>query len=400
MLRLGLLMIWGCFSPSPPAAAAPCGLVQGEPLLPSFDGADASREQVKTRLVPVLGSCEQVTDLQPVPGRPEQLVVLQKTGELRVVDLNTGAVSLLKELTVRTRSEQGLLGLAFHPKFEQNGRLYLHYVSPQGSQGRSVVQGFTVDPKQPLGSSPVTDGAVVLELDQPFANHDAGQLAFGPDGMLYIGFGDGGSANDPLGSGQDGSTWLGAMLRVDVDTIPEGKGYGIPADNPFVGKPEVRDEIWALGLRNPWRYSFAPDGRLIVGDVGQNLYEEVSFVERGANLGWKVREAAHCFEPKEGCLTEGLVDPIYEYDHTEGISITGGFVWTAPAPSSLSNHYVFGDFGTGRLWAIPLPEGNTLVKAQSLGHYDVNPSTFGRLADGTLLVAGFSKGVVYRLEAL
>src|SRR5690606_17015907 len=171
---------------------------------------------------------------------------------------------------VRTRSELGLLGLAYHPKFAQNGLFYVNY-NPQDGATRTVVSEWKTDPRA-VANTRASETRRLLEVEQPYPNHDGGGLAFGPDGLLYIGMGDGGAADDPLGNGQRLSTLLGAMLRIDVDSRSDGQQYGIPKDNPFVGRSDARPEIWAYGLRNPWRFSFAPDGRLIVADVGQDLW--------------------------------------------------------------------------------------------------------------------------------
>ena len=237
-----------------------------------------------------------------------------------------------------------------------------------------------------------------MTVFQPYANHDAGQLAFGPDGMLYIGWGDGGFRNDPKGSGQDRQTMLGAMLRVDIDNPDGGRAYGIPADNPFVNDAGTLDEIYAIGLRNPWRYSFAPDGRLVVADVGQDLWEEVSIVPAGGNLGWNLREGFHCFPPGGSCPSdEPLVEPIYEYGRDDGNSITGGFVDTS-GDEKLNGLYVFGDFVTGRLWAIDLPESGTATP-RALGRWPILPSTFGQDTQGRVYVADFGSGTIYRIQA-
>jgi glucose/arabinose dehydrogenase len=196
------------------------------------------------------------------------------------------------------------------------------------------------------------------------------------------------------------------MLRIDVDSASpqspiDGRAYGIPVDNPFLDQPGAQPETWAIGLRNPWRFSFAPDGRMVVGDVGQNRHEEVSIVAAGDNMGWKIREASHCFEPANNCTTTGLVDPVYTYDHTtDGTSITGGYVYTGTALPALAGKYVFADFTSGRVWALDLPgsvPGAGTVSA--LGRFESLISTFGRDADGELVLADFGAGVIYRLVA-
>jgi glucose/arabinose dehydrogenase len=237
---------------------------------------------------------------------------------------------------------------------------------------------------------------ILFTVEQPFPNHNGGMLVFGPDGLLYVGLGDGGAGGDPHGHGQNLGTLLGAMLRIDVGRKDPGLEYAVPKDNPFVGKQGARPEVWAYGLRNPWRYSFDPKGRLIAGDVGQEAWEEITLVERGANLGWKVREGAHCYSPKEGCRTAGLTDPLFEYDRSLGLSVTGGYVYTGKRIPSLAGRFIFGDFGTGRLWALEL-DSSKRAKTQFLGRYSYAFSTFGRDSDGEIYATDFGPGAVYRL---
>lgn len=372
-----------------PTAAASASPQEGR-----FEGLDTDRPQLATRLVPVITGVSQPTDLAVVPGHPDRAVVLSKGGTASLVDLQTGEHSPWITLEVATTSELGLLGIAFHPDFESSGRLFLNHTPPRGGgKAATVISERRTDPRT---LSPPVQVGDLLSVDQPYQNHDAGQLAFGPDGMLYVGLGDGGFRNDPLGAGQDRSTLLGSMLRLSVDTPG---AYTVPGDNPFVGTPGVRPEIWAYGLRNPWRYAFAPDGRLIVADVGQNTWEEIDLVSRGDNLGWRIREGASCFDPAEGCPTAGLTDPIYTYGREDGSSITGGVVWTAPGP--LQGRYLFGDFVTGRLWALLLPEPGTppaTAGVTALGRFEIRPSAFARTADGQVWVADFIGGAIYRIE--
>jgi glucose/arabinose dehydrogenase len=231
-------------------------------------------------------------------------------------------------------------------------------------------------------------------VDQPYGNHKAGQLAFGPDGDLYVGFGDGGSEGDPQGNGQNTHTFLGKMLRIDVNHRDSGKAYAIPQDNPFVNTSSFLPEIWALGLRNPWRYSFDSQGRLIVSDVGQDTWEEIDLLEKGRNYGWNIREGKHCYHPPQGCRTQGLTDPIYEYSHDEGIAVIGGYVYDGKAIPSLSGKYVFGDFGSGRLWALTLPDASDVF---ALGRWGVSISTFGRDLQGELYLADYTSGKIYHI---
>ncbi len=358
--------------------------------IPVFDGPDADRDPLRVDLVPVAEGFDRITDLQFVPGASDLLVVLQQGGQAWWTDLATGERGLLFEIEVTGASEQGLLGLAFHPDFEENGRFYVN-ATPSGVRPEvSRVSAWEVA-EGGLRAGEARAVATVLEVEQPYQNHNAGQLAFGPDGYLYIGWGDGGFRNDPEGHGQDATTLLGSMLRIDVDGPPP---YAIPADNPFVDDPEIPDETWAIGLRNPWRYSFAPDGRLIVADVGQDAWEEVSLAEAGDNLGWAVREGSHCFPPDADCPTEGFVDPIHDYTRHEGISITGGYVYTGEAVPALAGLYVFGDFGSGRLWAIPLAPDPPVL---ALGRWPMLVSTFGRDAAGEIYVAAYGQGTVHRI---
>ncbi|MEW5848600.1 MAG: PQQ-dependent sugar dehydrogenase [Myxococcota bacterium] len=355
---------------------------------------------VRVQLQQVASGLEQPTDLQFVPGQPRRLVVLEKTGRARVLELGDNGATGLKDLLkveVATSSELGLLGLAFHPRFVENGRFFIND-NPVGGELRTRISEWHIPPDQ-VGNSAARLVRVILQVPQPYQNHDAGQLVFGPDGFLYIGLGDGGWMGDPKEAGQDLGQLLGKMLRVDVDKQTPEKPYAVPSDNPLVNKPGARPEIWAWGLRNPWRYSFDPTGRLIVADVGQNLYEEIDLVARGDNLGWDEREGMHCFEPKEGCQTEGLVEPIHEYGRTEGASITGGYVYLGKSIPALMGKYVYGDFTSGRVWALTLPPPGSRTGAinEPLGRFSMLISTFGRDVEGEVYLADFGGGAVHKL---
>jgi len=358
----------------------------------------AANGPVNVKLKEVASGFDQITDVQFVPGQPRRMVVVEKSGAARILDLDDGGgrkVGTLFKVDVLAESELGLLGLAFHPRFAENGRFYVNF-NPKDGKMRTRISEWTIAPAD-LGKTEAKETRVVLEVEQPYQNHNAGQLAFGPDGMLYFGLGDGGWMGDPQGNGQNPGVLLGKMLRVDINNT-DGKPYAVPTDNPFVGKEGWRPEIWALGLRNPWRFSFAPDGRLLLADVGQDLFEEVDIVERGANLGWSVREATHCFEPKQDCRTEGLVDPIFEYGRTDGTSITGGYVYDGSAVPSLRGSYVFADFTSGKMWALQVPAGITLVKeARLIGTFRMLTSSFGRDAAGEIYAADFAQGTVSML---
>ncbi len=378
----------------------------GEVLLGVFDGGDAARPALPVGLVPVVTGLQEPTDIQFPPGRADVMVVLEKRGRARVYRAADGTVlSDLLDLDVLFRSEQGLLGLAFHPEFgPTGGRIFVNHVMARGKGEVSRVSAFTVTIAGDAWTA--VDEQVALEVPQPYANHDAGQLAFGPDGMLYVGWGDGGWRDDPHNNGQDPTTFLGAMLRLDVDHPTADKPYGVPADNPFVARPGVPGEVWATGLRNPWRYSFDPKGRLVVADVGQNLWEEVDVVQAGDNLGWRVREARHCFPPDQACEdadTLGMVDPVWEYGRDDGQSITGGYVYTGAAIPALAGKFVVGDFVSGRMWALDLPDSVSnaapVAPAHALGRFKMLISTFGRDAAGELYVADYQSGTVHKLVA-
>ncbi|MCP4806545.1 MAG: PQQ-dependent sugar dehydrogenase [Proteobacteria bacterium] len=365
------------------------------PLEATITGNDIAREHVAVDLLPVATGTIQPTDVQFTPDGSTMLV-LEKKGKLRWFSTTDESSGVVTEIPVKIASEEGLLGLVLHPAFEDNGLFYLNYVIDEGGEDVSVVEEWTSSAADMRGQ--VSASRRILSLVQPYANHDAGQLQFGPDGMLYIGWGDGGLRNDPKGSGQDRTSWLGAMLRVDVDHPTGNLPYSIPADNPFLSDPDTRPEIWAYGLRNPWRYSFSPDGRLVMADVGQDLWEEISIVPAGGNMGWNVREGFHCFPPEGSCPgPDDLIDPIYEYGRDEGNSITGGYVDTS-GEEKLNGLYIFGDFVTGRLWAIDLPQTGAPTP-RTLGRWPILPSTFGRDTLGRVYVADFGSGTIYRVQA-
>ena len=291
-------------------------------------------------------------------------------------------------------SEQGLLGLAFHPDYAQNGLFIVNYTDQQGA---TVVARFSVS-SDPARADPASE-AVLLTVRQPASNHNGGHLAFGPDGHLYIGLGDGGGAGDRYGNGQNGQTLLGAMLRLDVDS---GVPFAVPADNPFVGTPAVRDEIWALGLRNPWRFSFDRlTGEMYIADVGQNKYEEVNIQRAdsggGENYGWPIMEAAHCFPEGSGCDRSGLVLPVAEYDHSQGCSVTGGYVYRGSEFSILTGIYLFGDYCSGRIWGLA-PAGDGWRVAE-LAQESIQISSFGEDEAGELYVLNLGGGELLKIVA-
>lgn len=300
--------------------------------------------------------------------------------------------------------ERGLLGLAFHPDYAKN-RCYFLYFMPKS---RGSAPDSTVIDERRADASLLADGGGrsrrVLGIEQPFANHNGGSLAFGPkDGKLYIGTGDGGAGGDPRGYGQDLGSLLGKMLRIDVDDTAGGRAYGIPTDNPFVsGKGltggAARPEIWAYGLRNPWKWSFdGPTGDLWVGDVGQNNREEIAKVGRGENHGWRIMEGYACFDPAVDCPKEGLTLPIADLPRDEARSITGGYVYRGDATSPWHGAYFFGDWETKFWWVITQgqKQGETPRK---LGRLPDQPASFGIDSRGNLYMVGYRKGILYRMK--
>lgn len=296
-----------------------------------------------------------------------RLFVADQTGEIYVIEEGTKLQQPFLSVSNRMVSllsaydERGLLGLAFHPEYAENGRFFVHYSAPEPGQGvdhKSVVSEFLVSSEN-VNLADDTSERIILTVSQPESNHNAGQLAFGPDGYLYIGLGDGGGSYDrhgTIGNAQDTSTLLGSILRIDVDT---GDPYGIPSGNPFVADTEARDEIYAYGFRNPYRFSFDNDtGRLIVGDVGQWNWEELNLVEKGGNYGWRIMEGNHIYDQDLaddlGIDPESLQKPIDEYDHSVGHAVVAGFVYRGGQPCEILGKYVFADWGKSFL----IPSGH------------------------------------------
>jgi glucose/arabinose dehydrogenase len=276
------------------------------------------------------------------PDDVERVFIVERPGRIRVVRNGTLLGAPFLDLTgvVLSGGEQGLLSLAFHPDYATNGHFFVNYTD---LDGHTRVERYTVT-AAPDVADPASD-LTILSVEQPFSNHNGGQVAFGPDGMLYIGMGDGGGeGGDPLRHGQNRATLLGSLLRIDVDAASP---YAIPPDNPFVADPSAAPETWAYGLRNPWRFSFdRHTGDLYIGDVGQDSREEISFQPAaspgGENYGWKVMEGTACFSPRNGCSQAGLVPPVLDYTHADGCSVTGGFVYRGVEPT-LAGRYFFAD---------------------------------------------------------
>ena len=323
----------------------------------------------------------------------DRLFVVEQGGRILVLAAGSllGQPFLDISSEISTDGERGLLGLAFHPRYSENGFFFVNYTDLRGN---SVVSRFSVSSDANRADS--ASEVEVFSFSQPFSNHNGGHLAFGPDDYLYIASGDGGGGGDPQNNGQSLDTFLGKILRIDVDGLP----YAIPPDNPFVGRGGARDEIWALGLRNPWRFSFdRGTGDLFIGDVGQNLEEEIDFQPSGSaggeNYGWRRMEGSLCFEPSSNCQDSSLTDPILVYGHDSHCSVTGGYRYRGKSNSALEGMYVFGDFCSGVIWgAEPGPDGMWL--ATVLADTNLSISSFGEDEGGELYVIDRG-GSIYRV---
>jgi len=351
------------------------------------------------RLVRVTDGLVQPVGIVTAGDGSDRLFIVEQRGTVAVLSPDRQATRWLDlQGRVRAQGERGLLGLAFHPDFAGNGRVFVHYTDRDGDTVLSELQA------DPAGErvDPATE-VVLFTLDQPYGNHNGGQIAFGPDGHLYLGLGDGGSGGDPLNAGQDLGTPLGALLRFDVDAGGPGE-LRVPADNPFVGMDDARPEIWAYGLRNPWRFHFdARTGDLWIADVGQNAVEEVNLQPAaspgGENYGWRVVEGDRCFDPPSGCDLDAFVAPVITYTHASGWgrSITGGVVPYGDAAPSLRGRYLFGDFVSGRVFVAD-GDAQAGISAAELLRAGFGIATFGLDEALDAYLADYGSGVLYRFE--
>lgn len=355
-----------------------------------------------------------------IPGRPGVFLALERGGggqdaRIHAFEEKAGKwrrkvfFSLPVQTTAAASDERGLLGLAFHPRFSENRRYFIYYMPKRGEDGKDST---VIDARRADASLTADAGGKprrILSIEQPYANHNGGSLAFGPrDGMLYIGTGDGGAAGDPHGNGQNLNSLLGKMLRIDVDDTAGGRAYVIPADNPFAGGQgpksdggeagaAARPEVWAYGLRNPWKWSFDPEtGMLWAGDVGQDNREEITVVGKGENHGWNLMEGFTCFDPPTACGKEGLTLPIADLPRDEARSITGGYVYRGDAKSPYHGAYIFGDWET-RNWYVLMPDHKAGDPPLKLGRLPDQPSSFGTDSKGNLYMVGYRKGAIYKI---
>ncbi len=339
----------------------------------------------------------------------DRLFVAERPGRIRVVNADgtlrpTPFLDITAKVSSYTNGEEGFLGFAFSPNYKTNGKFFVDYTANINGQLTSVVEQYTVDPAD--SNIALTSGLSILSQSQPFSNHNGGNLMFGPDGYLYINFGDGGSGGDPFGNGQNTNTFLGKILRIDVSNASVTQPYETPATNPFAGQSGKKEEIWAYGVRNPWRSSFdRTTGDLWIADVGQSAVEEIDFqaanAAGGANYGWNIMEGTACYNPSSGCNQAGLTLPIYDYTHAVGQSITGGYVYRSAQSKSLWGVYLYADYVAK--WIDGIQESNGtlsgpatryITNAQATG----NPISFGQDRLGDLYILFNNNGTVYRVE--
>ncbi|MBF0276929.1 MAG: PQQ-dependent sugar dehydrogenase [SAR324 cluster bacterium] len=324
------------------------------------------------------------------------LYVVEQEGVIKVISKKSASSEIFLDIRDRVRSqgnEEGLLSLAFHPDYLQNRIFFVNYTA--SAPRRSVISRFRAAPRN-SNQALVNSEERILEIKQPYGNHNGGQIAFGPDDYLYIGMGDGGSGGDPLGNGQNLKTLLGAILRININRKAASVSYTIPADNPFIKNTGARAEIWAYGLRNPWRFSFDRlTGELYAGDVGQNRFEEINLIQKGMNYGWNTMEGTHCFAPPIRCSQKNLTLPLIEYDHSQGISVTGGVVYRGKHIKSLEGSYLYGDYGSGNIWAFSQKDGR-VSQHRLLFQTRINIASFGENETGEVFVVGL-EGALYQI---
>ena len=354
----------------------------------------AAIAEARIRLVQVTAGLNQPVDIVDPGDGSNRLFIVEQAGRIRIFDGNRVLTTPFLNITtsVLCCGEQGLLSLAFHPNYRTNGFFFIYHVN---TSGNLVLARYKVSSRPNVANK--SSRKVLLTIPHPqFGNHNGGELQFGRDGYLYLSVGDGGSGGDPSNNAQNLNTLLGKILRIDVD---QGDPYSIPSSNPFFNQTGVRREIWAYGLRNPWRISFDKlQGHLYIGDVGQGNWEEINFQPAnspgGSNYGWRRMEGRHCFNPSSNCNSGSLKLPIFEYSHAQGCSVTGGFVYRGKAIVSLVGTYLFADYCSGTIWGSKRVSGRWVTNA--VLSTDKNISTFGQDQKGELYIADHA-GVVFRI---
>ena len=333
----------------------------------------------------------------------DRIFILEQQGRIKVFNNNPSVNTTETFLDIRSivdqdggYTEEGLLGLAFHPNYSSNGYFYVNYT--RHNPRRNVIARYSVSNNNP-NQADINSSVIILEVNQPYTNHNGGQMGFGADNYLYIIFGDGGSSGDPLGHGQNLSTLLGSLIRIDIDNTSGDLNYSIPEDNPFTEVLSARDEIYAYGLRNMWRFSWDLETGLLWGaDVGQNAYEEIDIIYSGLNYGWNVMEANHCFPIGSNCDSTGFEPPVLEYElYVNGVcSITGGYVYRGNSLFSLEGKYIYGDWCTGDIWALKYADDGDHLNEHLL-RSDINITSFGIDQNNELLFCG--NEYIYKLES-
>ena len=362
------------------------------------------------------------------PNNAKLLYIVEQAGLIKIINdgkkLSRPFFDINKRVVNPNRpgDERGLLGFAFHPNHTNNGKFYINYMD---NDGNTIISEFSTNSE--LRADHKSE-RIILKLKQPYGNHNGGDIQFGPDGYLYISIGDGGKAGDPLNAGQDLSSLFGKIIRIDIEQKP----YGIPKSNPFFGQKDKREEIWAWGLRNVWRFSFDKQtGDKYLADVGQNKWEEVNFEpassKGGLNYGWRIMEANHCYDPKENCPTEGLIKPIIEYPNdanhpafafriieelsfsetdVEGCSVTGGYVYRGQRIKSMQGQYIFGDYCSGNIWTLKVVNGKAINfknRTEEIniggGEFTTYISSFGQDSDGEIYIIDYNGGIYKLIES-
>jgi len=343
---------------------------------------------------------DQPVDIQFPNDQTNRLFIVSQPGIIYTFENNTGVGSKKIFLDITNRvlfgGEQGLLGLAFHPDFKNNGYFFVDYT--KNNPRRTIISRFKVKNGSP-NEADLNSELILMEIAQPYSNHNGGQISFGEDGYLYISLGDGGSGGDPQNNAQNLRSHLGKILRIDVNKTQDPYNYSIPIDNPFKGNTNgLKEEIFAWGLRNVWKFSFdKSSSTLWAADVGQNAWEEINIIQKGKNYGWRIMEGNHCFNPSSGCDTSNLTLPIWEYGHNQngGYSITGGYVYRGSSASEIFGNYIYGDFVTGNIWALELSGSN--IKNKLLFKTNHSVSTFGVDSAGELYFANYATGRLYKI---
>lgn len=379
----------------------------------SFTPALSAQDFDRLSLVQVASELAQPIGLANASDGRNRLFIIEQAGVIRILDTGSNSLNPTPFLDISAQvesgGEQGLLGLAFHPNFANNGHFYVNYTRPGSGQDLTVVSRFTVSAADPETADAGSE-AKLMEIPQDARNHNGGDLHFGPDGYLYIAMGDGGGSNDQYEHAQDINSLKGKMLRIDVDGPPGAedqlcgliRNYGIPDGNPFAGADGC-DEIWSYGLRNPWRFSFDRlTGDMLIGDVGQNTWEEIDFEPAntpGLNYGWSCREGAHDFPDGNACVSS-YIDPVLEYDHGSGCSVTGGYVYRGKS-SAFNGYYFYGDYCSRRVWLAKNAGAGWQTSEWTAASGDlVRISSFGEDENGELYIADRSGGTIFRIHIM